>query len=104
MQLSSSTETATGKEVKQLVPVGSVSTDGQIPMYEVGGTALTITVSIGLAQLPLGRREMNEGMIQWSMPVRDRVSRQITQPAGAALLTDLVATAGDTLGTVRGES
>jgi diguanylate cyclase (GGDEF)-like protein len=73
----------------------------QIPMYESGGTALTVTVSIGLAGYPWGGETIEE-MIQWADAdmYANKVSRQITQPAAVALPTDLDAIADDMLGTV----
>ncbi|HEY8766673.1 MAG TPA: GGDEF domain-containing protein [Dehalococcoidia bacterium] len=73
----------------------------QIPMYESGGTALTVTVSIGLAGYPWGGETIEE-MIQWADAdmYANKASRQITQPAAVALPTDLDAIADDMLGTV----
>jgi diguanylate cyclase (GGDEF)-like protein len=73
----------------------------QIPMYESGGTALTVTVSIGLAGYPWGGETIEE-MIQWADAdmYANKVSRQITQPAEVALPADLDAIADDMLGTV----
>jgi diguanylate cyclase (GGDEF)-like protein len=73
----------------------------QIPMYESGGTALTVTVSIGLAGYPWGGETIEE-MIQWADAdmYANKASRQITQPAAAALPTDLDVIADEMLGTV----
>lgn len=73
----------------------------QIPMYESGGTALAVTVSIGLAGYPWGGETIEE-MIQWADTdmYANKVSRQITQPAAVALPADLDAIADDMLGTV----
>jgi diguanylate cyclase (GGDEF)-like protein len=73
----------------------------QIPMYESGGTALTVTVSIGLAGYPWGGETIEE-MIQWADAdmYANKASRQITQPDAVALPTDLDAIADDMLGTV----
>ncbi len=73
----------------------------QIPMYESGGTALTVTVSIGLAGYPWGGETIEE-MIQWADAdmYANKVSRQITRPAEVASPTDLDAIADDMLGTV----
>jgi diguanylate cyclase (GGDEF)-like protein len=50
----------------------------QIPMYEANGTALTVTVSIGLAGYPWGGETVEE-MIQWADAdmYANKVSRQI---------------------------
>ena len=73
----------------------------QIPMYESGGTALSVTVSIGLAGYPWGGETIEE-MIQWADAdmYANKASRQITKPAVVALPTDLDAVADDMLGTV----
>jgi diguanylate cyclase (GGDEF)-like protein len=73
----------------------------QIPMYESGGTALTVTVSIGLAGYPWGGETIEE-MIQWADAdmYANKASRQITPSAAVALPTDLDAIADDMLGTV----
>jgi diguanylate cyclase (GGDEF)-like protein len=74
----------------------------QIPMYESAGTALTVTVSIGLAGYPWGGETIEE-MIQWADAdmYANKVSRKITHEVPVLPLpSDLDKIADDMLGTV----